>query len=90
MNCEYCGCGVQYDGIQLHFQNCSMVIGDKSKEWVHPSKLPDGPERDAWLEAEARYMPGDKPPPAMLGIAPMLPKLGAVAWLHRACTWMMK
>lgn len=57
---------------------------------IHPSQLPDGPERDAWLWAEAQYMPGDKPPPAMQGIAPILPKAGLMAWLRRTCAWMMQ
>jgi len=75
---------------------CNHVCRETEEEGVsgmkdiHPSQLPDGPERTVWLEAETRYMFGDKPPPAMLGIAPMLPKLGAMAWLRRAYTWMMK
>ena len=58
--------------------------------YIHPSALPDGLERDAWIEAEARYQPGDAPPPAIQGIAPLLPKAGAMAWVRRLCHKMMR
>ena len=72
-------------------QLISLDIGFPDKPWlpmVHPSQLPDGPERAAWIQAESWYMPRDIPP-AVPGIAPVLPKLGVMAWIHRLCARMM-
>ena len=43
-----------------------MIVGGKGKDWVHPSVLPDGPERDAWIEAEADYASKHDPKPPIL------------------------
>ena len=83
--CQHCGEEYQFPGWLI-----GHVCETMKRDYIHPSALPDGPERDTWLEAETRYMPGDKPPPAMQGIAPVLPKLGVMAWIHRACAKMIQ
>ena len=69
-------------------QLISLDISLPDKPWLS-TELPDGPERGAWIQAETWYMPRDIPP-AMLGVAPVLPKLGVMAWIHRLCARMMQ
>jgi hypothetical protein len=46
---------------------------------IHPTQLPPGPEYDAWLEAEARYMLGDKVPAIERNFG-MTPKVEKTIW----------
>jgi len=74
--CPLCGGPL---GLQHPFEN------------IHPSYLPDGPERDAWLEAEAQYAGKHDPIRLPLVENEMCSwKMPRKSWLRRACAWMMR
>jgi hypothetical protein len=61
-----------------------------TRDYIYPSPLPDGPERDAWLEAEAEYSCKHDPPLKLHPTTPVPEKADRGSWLHRFCAWMMK
>jgi len=81
MICSRCACEVLKHG----------ATEGQAAGRVHPSQLPDGPERDAWLEAEADYASKHDPiwlplkENDMCGV-----KVPRRLWLRQACAWMMK
>ena len=86
MYCQHCGEEYRFPGWLI-----GHVCETMRRDYIHPSQLPDGPERDAWIEAEAEYASKHDPirlplkENEMCGI-----KAPQRSWLHRLCARMMQ
>ncbi len=83
--CPHCGEEYQFPGWLI-----GHVCETMRRDYIHPSALPDGPERDAWLEAEAEYACKHDPPLKVHKAESKAEPEREGSWLHRLCARMMQ